>query len=168
MAYATNTSSAYDLSAFEADRAPKQLRREDVKIVKTPKQFLASVITVQSITIFLFAVAAVCLMVYNNACMTEVTDQINQLNGEMTKLNSDYVKLQSQQGSTMTPRTVAELAESELGLKRMDKYQTEYIVLYHEDKIEVSPEQQAGSLGVKAKHLFNAAIATIQEYMTAR
>jgi cell division protein FtsL len=168
MAYATNTSSAYDLSAFEEGKAPKRLRREDVKVVKTPKQFLASIVTVKNLVVFLMAITVVCLMVYNNVCLTEVTGQINALNDEMTELTSDYVKLQSKQGSTMSPRAVAELAESELGLKRMDKYQTEYIVLYHEDKIEVTEDPSAESLGVKAKLLFTSAISAMKEYMAAR
>jgi hypothetical protein len=168
MAYATNTSSAYDLNAFEAAQSPKRLRREDVKVVKTPKQFLATVVTVKSLTGFLIAVAGVCVMVYNNVCLTEVTGQINALNAEMTRLTSDYVKMESQQGSAMSPRAVAELAENELGLKRMDKYQTEYIVLHHEDKIEVSEVPASESIGVKAKLLFTSAMNRMKEYIAAR
>jgi cell division protein FtsL len=167
MAYATNTSSAYDLSAFE-EKAPKRLHKEDVKVVKTPKQFLASIVTLKNLIFFLAAITGVCLMVYNNVCLTEVTGQINALNAEMTELASDYVKLQSKQGSAMSPRAVAELAESELGLKRMDKYQTEYIVLYHEDKIEVSEDSSSESLGVKAKLLFTSAINAMKEYIANR
>jgi cell division protein FtsL len=167
MAYANGTSSAYDLSAFE-EKAPQRLRKEDVKVVKTPKQFLASIVTVKNLIIFLLAITAVCLMVYNNVCLTEVNGQINELNDEMTRLSSDYVKLQSKQGSAMSPRDVAEFAESELGLKRMDKYQTEYIVLYHEDKIEVSEDKSSESLGIKAKLLFTSAMNAIKEYIAAR
>lgn len=165
MAYAYNTSSARDLSVFEGNAQPKRLRKSELKVVKTPRQFLASAITPKNMCVFLMAVTVVCLMVYNYVCLNEVTEKINEYSRELTALRSNHVIMESRLGSELSPRTVAERAENELGLKRMDKYQTEYIYLYHEDRIEVLEEEKAGSLGERAKNAFNSAIESIKEYI---
>lgn len=166
MAY--NTSSAHVLTEQDDQRGPKKLQKEDLKVINTPKQFLASAATPKNICIFFMAVTVVCLMVFNNVRMTEITGQINELNAEMKVLGNEYVKLQSLQGSSLSPRAVAEKAENELGLKRLDKYQTEYLYLYHEDKIEVSGENANKGGDIQAKYAFNNAVETIKEYLASR
>lgn len=166
MAY--NTSSAHVMTEQDHQGGPKKLRKQDLRVVKTPKQFLASAVTPKNVSVFLMVVTVVCLMVYNNVCLTEVTGRINALNAEMTRLSSEYVKMQSQQGSSLSPRDISEKAENELGLKRLDKYQTEYLYLYHEDKIEVSEEQKEKGAGVQTKYAFNNAIEAIKEYLASR
>lgn len=164
MASSYNTSSAYDLSVYEAGR-PINSSSERYKVVKTPKQFVASLITPKTVCFFAMAVTVICLMVYNNVCLNEVTGEINELAREMAEMKNENVKMQSELKSIISPRSVAEYAEHELGLKKMDKYQTEYIYLNHEDKIELTNASPKAGFIEGAKHTFNSAINVIKEYI---
>ncbi|MDL2233585.1 hypothetical protein LJC63_08440 [Ruminococcaceae bacterium OttesenSCG-928-L11] len=161
---AYNTSSAYDLSAFEAQEKPVQ-RKQELKVVRSPKQFLASAFTLKNVCLFMMTVTVITLMVYNYASLNEVTGEINDLTSQLTALESNYVKLESEASAQMNPRIVAEHAENELGLKKADKYQTEYIYLYHDDKIEIAGQAKEAGLGESIKVALNSAIQTIKEYI---
>jgi cell division protein FtsL len=161
-----NTSSAHKLP--EQTQRPERSEQRKLRVVKTPKQFLASFITWGTVRIFIGAVAVVCLMVYNYVCLNEVATDINTLKAEMLELENTNVKLMSEVGATVNPRAIAELAETELGLKRLDDYQTRYLYLYHEDKIEVAVIEEEASLGEKARTAFNSAIDTVKEYISGR
>ncbi|MDR2933180.1 MAG: hypothetical protein LBV27_08755 [Oscillospiraceae bacterium] len=166
MASAYNTSSAYDFSAYEVGQSSKRnADGERLRVVRTPKQFIASVVTPKTFCLFAMAVTVICLMVYNNVCLTEVTGEINELTSDIAEMQNENVRLQSERNSLVSPRSVAEYAENELGLKRLDKYQTQYIYLYHEDKIEMTEAAPKGSIVDQVQHTFNTAVDTIKEYI---
>lgn len=168
MAYAYNTSSAYDLEAFESQQQePKKLRKEQLQVVTTRRQAIASRINAKSISIFLITVTVVCTMISNYVHLNEITGQINTLSSELEILQSEHVQIESKVGSSLSPRTIGERAE-EMGLQRQTKSQTEYIALYHEDKIELTEEAPSMSLGEKLKINLNSVVGSIKEYIAER
>ena len=168
---AYNTSSAYDFTAFEQrQRQPEKraLSKSELRVHKTPKQFLASVISLRALSTFAIAVAVVSLIVYNHASLNEVTGQIAALSSELTVLESNHTRMQSQIGDSMSPRVVAQIAENELGLRKLGKYQTEYVYIYHEDRICRIDEVQDYSLRAKIQGFFGSAASTIKEYIAGQ
>lgn len=168
MASAYNTSSAYNFSYYEAQlENKKRLDKEELRVVKAPKHFLVSLITPKTLCVFAMTVTLICLMVYNNVCLTEVTGEINELTNGISELHSENVRMQSEIKSLVSPRSVAQIAENELGLKRLDKYQTEYIYLNREDKVELT--EISPSMGVfgQVKAAFDSFVRGVKEYIAA-
>ncbi|MCL2055678.1 MAG: hypothetical protein FWH02_00480 [Oscillospiraceae bacterium] len=165
MQYAQNTSSAYDLSAFEERR---RAEKPSVKMVKTSRrrQFLATLVTPKSFFMYAAIVMTVCFIVYNNAKLSELNIEISQYQKELRELHSNYVKMESQAGSSMSPRTIAHTAENTLGLERIDKHRAHYIYLFREDRIELADESKMPADGITQR--IAAAVSAAKEYLSAR
>jgi len=161
-----NTSSAYDLSLFEA--IPKRKEKPALQVVahQSAKRSLSAAFTPKALGSFAIVVTLLCLMIYNHVCLNELTGEINQLESEIVRLESEYTKSASQLESMVSLRVVAERAKNELGLDRPDQYQTEYIYLYEEDKINIAdqPEQPAG-IAQKAKLAFGGLFGWVEAYI---
>ena len=168
MANLNNTSLAYDLSVYEPEPVQQQAAAEKLQVVKAPRQFISSVITPRNFLIFAMAVFAVCFMVYYRAQLNEVTNEINIVTQRLDVLKNENVRMQSEIKSIISPRSVAEQAEHELGLKRIDKYQTEYIYLNHEDKVELADESARTSFFWNLRIKFNSTVKLLKEYISLR
>lgn len=133
MAY--NTSSAYDLSMYQP--APKTAPKPKLQVVekKSAKRTLSFAFTPRALGAFAIVVTLVCLMVYNQVCLNEISGEINSIQSELTQMESEYVKMNSEMEAMVSLQIVAQKAKDELGMNRLDKYQTKYINLYGEDKI---------------------------------
>lgn len=157
-----NTSSAYDLSAFEA--APKKQGVPEIKVVKNHKKTLTSAFNPRVLSAFAIVVTLVCLMVYNQVQLTEITGEINGLSKEMSELESDNAKKTSALESTVSLDSVKKQAQA-LGMQPRDEYQTRYIYLYQQDKIErteVSPEPSGSE---KAQLAVTSVWTRFKEYL---
>ena len=165
MAMPGNSALAYNLEEYE-QQEPK-VRAPQLKVVKTPKRFLTSLVTPKNVCMLLVAVGIFCAMIFNNAQLNEITGQISAQSKDLQLLQSEYVQLQSQLEAKMSLRTVAELAENELGMKRLGEFQTEYICLYQQDKIETSAAY-TGGISIKMKTTFNSAVEKLKEYIVNR
>ena len=165
MASPGNSALAYNLEAYEPQQ--ERVRNPELRVVKTPKHYLATLATPKNIAILLIAVGIFCAMIFNNAKLNEITRQISTHNNDLQLLQSEYVQLQSQLEAKMSLRTVAELAESELGMKRLGEYQTEYIYLYQQDRIETALGG-TGTLGAQMKVALNSAVEKVKEYILNR
>lgn len=165
---AYNTSSAYDLSAFE-EAPKKQLKKApELQVVRnrSAKRTLAAAFTPKAVAAFAIVVTLICLMVYNHVCLNEITGDINALQEEMQELESQNVIMASQLDSMASMRVVEERAR-EMGLDRLDKYQTRYVYLYEEDKINLAeePPESESPTGVAkvARSLFDGLMEYIGE-----
>jgi len=137
---AYNTSSAYKLPAYEAGAAPKRQPKLEVVSKRSDKRTLAAVFTPQCLGSFTIVVTLLFLMIYNHVCLNEVAGEINEMQAGITELESEYVKISSELESMVSLRVVSERARDELGLDRLDKYQTKYVYLYEDDKIILAEE----------------------------
>lgn len=138
---AYNTSSAYELQ-----RQPKQQPKTNLHVHKSKKhnkhQAVAELIKPRTVFLFLLAVSAVLFLLYNQACLTEVNGEISSINRELKVLSSDNIRMQGILEPTESLRIVAEKAQQELGMQRLDKYQVEYVCIYEEDRVAMAEPQE--------------------------
>ena len=147
-----NTSSAYDLSAFASQPAQRRAKSPQLQVVKNQKRAASSAFSPRALCAFAIVVTLASLIVYNQVCLNEVTGEINQLNRQLAVLESESVRYASLLESTVSLRAVAQQAEEELGMIKLDQFRTVYVYLYEEDQIVLSrqPAQEAEQTGVLA------------------
>lgn len=159
-----NSSSAYDFSAYAV---PKQQTQPKLKVVKRSKKVISHAFTPKSISSFAIIVTLLCLMVYNQVQLAEVTNQINVLSQDVQELASENVELKSTLESSINLRVIAEQAKEELGMHRLDKHQAEYIYLQQEDKIALTDFSPTSSFGASLKLQITSFINRLQEYIAS-
>lgn len=163
-----NTSSAYDYSLF-ATTAPKQEQDQpQVRMVRSKPKAFASAFSPRVMCTFFIVVTLISLIIYNKVCLNEINGEINRINSELARMESDSVRFSSLLESTISLRAVAQQAEEELGMAKLDQYQTSYVYLYEEDQIILAepPQDSAGSEGVTAT--IGSIIDSAKEYFGAR
>ena len=167
MAAGYNDTSAYDFSRFARQPEPERERAQKpaLRVVRASRQFLVSAVTPQNICLALAAVVVACLIVYNYVRLNELNGRINALSRELTVLQSNHVIIQSELGASSAVRIIAERAESELGLKKLDKYQTEYLYIYKEDRIETAEMPESKGTFLRLKVAVNGWIDSFKEYI---
>lgn len=161
-----NTSSAHDLSEFE-DALKKELEAPKLKVVKNRKRAPASILGPSVVCAFLIIVALITLIIYNNAQMHKLTNEINELSHELEILKSENVKMTSALESTISFTEVGKLAR-EMGMQKRDEYQTERIYLYQQDKIERTEAAPQNAISESAKLAATSFFAGFKEYISGR
>lgn len=162
MAY-SNSSAAYDLSAYQL---PKEKETPELRVHKSaPRRMLSAAFSPRVLSSFAIVVTMLCLMVFNQVQLNEVSGDINAVNKQINELESMNIKLNSELESANNLRTIGDRAKNELGMHRLDKYQTERIYLQQEDKIELTESSPEAGIGVKVKLSVTSAIARLQEYI---
>ena len=79
---------------------------------------------------------------------------------ELEKLQSENISLQSELAQKKNMTTVEEYAEEKLGLKKLDKSQTEYIRVETKDKTSVIKNED-DNVFVRIKNWFGSALEYI-------
>lgn len=129
-----NDSLAYDFNLFMPK--PAQEVKTD-NVIKMPKKknktrkrqsaaTQAAALSVSSVLIVAFLVAAVCGSIFLRVKITEVGSQINDVNAEINELDAQLTKLNVEYENKIS-YTGLEKSASELGMKKMDKNQVVYI-----------------------------------------
>lgn len=167
---AANTNLAYSLSSFEKRREydgqrEAERKKAKLKLVRSSKTFVASLLSLKNICIFALGITALCMMIYNNATLHQIDSEINQVSEDIRLLEAENVRMQGEAIVTISPLAVAEYAQYEMGLKKLDKYQIEYIYLYHDDKIEINIPSEEKHQGVSLKVKINSLVNSIKEYI---
>lgn len=160
---------AYDLSAFDvaAPAQPARKAQPDLKVMKSPRRMVSILLAPKVLVGFVFVIVMVSLILVNQVRLNEITAEINELNGQLEILKSENVKLTSELESTLSLDAVREQAKNELGMQRLDRYQTEYVILHQEDNIELTEQSPSATLGETMKMQITAAIQRIQEYLVS-
>ena len=161
-----NTSSAYDLEAFER-AAKKDVQSPKLKIVKTRRQIAYAALNPRVLCAFAIIITLIIFMVYNQVQLNEITIQLDALSTEMQTLQNENHKMTSALDSVVSLRKIAERAE-EMGMQRRDEYQTERIHLYSEDKIERTGQTPRAALGEDKKIAVSALFGRFKEYIASR
>lgn len=160
-----NTSEAYDLSAYEA--LPQRKQTPNIKVVRSLRRKPSTMVTPRVVSSFIVVVTLFVLIVLNQVQLNEVSTQINILNAQLQELDSENVKMTSELESIISLPAIADYAKNELGMHKLDKYQSEYIYLHHEDKIELTEESPNASVGQQVQLSLTNVIHSIQEYIGA-
>ena len=160
---AYNTSSAYKLDTYEDVTAK---RREQLKLVRSRKSRLIwSIVNIRSVSTFLLVIAVMGLIVHNQILLNEITGDINQVNSIIKEMENENVRLLSTLESTVSLHDIAERAQQELGMQKLDKYQIEYVSLYKDNKIVITEEAPKESFATKLSLMINSTLRQVKEYI---
>jgi len=158
---ASNGNAAYDLSRYEAT---EQEQQPELRLVKRRQAVkVASVAPIKIIAVMLAVMSVITLMIYNRVLLTELNDDIAKSKRELTILQSENVRLQSEMESVMSLDSIeSSIADimSDMGMARITQENVKYVVLAAENTV-VAPEPEATGL----KGWINGIIEQIKAYM---
>jgi len=134
------TEIAYNLETFApktAEQHDKELKTRSLRIIKNRRK--AKVIApVKIILGGALALVISVIMIYSQVVLTELTSEVSFYENQITELNTEYVRLQSELEATTSIKTLEEAAETKLGLAKIDSSQVEYVSLTGTDEISVA------------------------------
>ena len=134
---------AYDLSLFEPKR--KEEPRKKNNIVELPAKRLeqnrrpkAQPLRVFSTLLAMAVIVGIAgTMVYSQVQLTELTEQLNAAEKQLTESQSLYTQLSIKSDSQLSLRNVETYAKDELGMRKITQNQVECISLSEGDRGEV-------------------------------
>lgn len=145
---------AYDYEAHE----PEINEAESVKAVPAKKHKRASMLGVVGLAVV--ALALFSALMFGRVEISQlIAEQTVQMQ-ELEKLQSENISLQSELAQKKNMTTVEEYAEEKLGLKKLDKSQTEYIRVETKDKTSVIKNED-DNVFVRIKNWFGSALEYI-------
>mgnify|MGYP004587874351 CR=1 FL=1 len=133
-----NSNVAYDLSRFEVRQRPEE-KKPQLQAVHRQKSRVTAARRVSPVIATLTAIAAALIcgyMIYTNVMITETCAAITRVNKEITTLQSEKVRLDSELNAIMSRGNIEEKALA-LGMYRADKLQVECVEVNQGDKVEV-------------------------------
>ncbi|HIR56866.1 MAG TPA: cell division protein FtsL [Candidatus Gallacutalibacter pullicola] len=141
-------SEAYDLSLFEPKRQELPASGQKNNVIKLTQEQLdksrrVKIQPLHALATFLsmaVVVGIVGSVVYGQAQLNELTDQINTAQAELSEAQSTYTQLKMKSDSRLSLDTVEEYAKDTLGMRRISQEQVVCISLSSGDKGEVLQE----------------------------
>lgn len=141
-------SEAYDLSLFEPKRQELPASGQKNNVIKLTQEQLdksrrVKIQPLHALATFLsmaVVVGIVGSVVYGQAQLNELTDQINTAQAELSEVQSTYTQLKMKSDSRLSLDTVEEYAKDTLGMRRISQEQVVCISLSSGDKGEVLQE----------------------------
>jgi cell division protein FtsL len=136
---------AYDLSLFEVN--PKEQKYRD-NIVKLPEHEAGKKTKQRSTTAMLgvcslaISVSILGMTVYNQVQLSELTSEIYITRKCLNDSHSEYNRLKIKLESQLTPEDMEKYSIENLGMKRVDDEQIEYISLSETDKAEIEADEK--------------------------
>ena len=143
---------AYDLSLFEAKRAPRErkAKESEIKVVKGKgkgkKKSLLSRIVVFGMFLILIST-----LIYSKVELTEVGENITSEQALLAELQGEATRLELELEGKTSFGTIEEYATEYLGLSKVSSAQIEYIDLSEGNKIESRGDVGLASLWAKVK-----------------
>ncbi len=157
-----NHSLAYDFERFET-RVPKRKEQPAprVRVVgkNSQKTKAARALMVKSMALVISIVAIASVVLYNQATLNEIGDEINRQTEQLNVLMSEKTRLTSEIEGKMSIKSIEETAAS-MGLSKIENYQVQCIDLSEGNRIEV-PNEQSVTLWSKIGNW----IGQIKEYL---
>ena len=141
-------SEAYDLSLFEPKRQELPASGQKNNVIKLTQEQLdksrrVKIQPLHALATFLsmaVVVGIVGSVVYGQAQLNDLTDQINTAQAELSEAQSTYTQLKMKSDSRLSLDTVEEYAKDTLGMRRISQEQVVCISLSSGDKGEVLQE----------------------------
>ena len=130
-------STAYDLSIYEPKPKRPQEEKPRVKVVAEHSKEELARPKMAAKAVFLVALMTVslCLLLYSNAVLTELSDQVAEATERHELLLDENEWLQTSIESRMSLRNIEDVAKNELGLAELEPYQVTYVNRSAGDKI---------------------------------
>lgn len=134
-----------NFAAKTEEQHDEELKSRSLHLVKTRRQTKTiAPFKIVMITIAIVVISSV--MILSRVMLTELTEDANSYEKKITKLNTEYTRLEAELEAKTSIKTIAEAAESSLGLSKIDSSQIEYVNLTNNDEVKV-----AKSTGEKIK-----------------
>jgi len=154
---------AYVLENFAAKTAveqDKELKSRSLRIIQNRRKEKG--IAPAKIILGAIMTIVICVvMIYSQVVLTELTSEVGFYENQITDLNTEYVRLQSELEASTSIKTLEEAAENKLGLAKIDSSQVEYVSLTGTDDITVA---QTGGIYLVEQY-WNNFVAFIAEYL---
>lgn len=142
---------AYDLTLFEDRVADIELsvKSQKNKVVSIDDERSNRAQTrfkplnaMMSVVVAALVIVAVVAIIHGQAQLTELNQEINSAQGQLTELESYYTQLNMKVETKLSPSVVEEYAKNELGMSKTESYQKEFISLSEGDKAVVIAEEE--------------------------
>lgn len=95
-------------------------------------------------------------VIYSNVQHLQISQQITAKQKELTDLQSENVRMQSEIAGKTSNKNIQEYAENVLGMRVIDASQIEYVQIQTSDVVDIPEEEQ--NLFVKAKEWFDGLV----------
>lgn len=151
---------AFDYSAYDAEviAEEKKIKHRHNAAFLTKRNSIARFLGIAAV-----AMALMFSMIYGKVELSSLYEKQAKMETELTQLTSENVSLESELATKTGLSKVEEYAEKNLGLKKLDKSQIEYVEVEKDTVAEVvQPEDD--NLFVKIKNWFSNAL----EYIGAK
>ena len=148
-----NRAEPADSPDYRGERQKKPERKPQIKMMQNEAKS-GSVMTI----ILVSVLAAILLgsVIYSLDRRNTVYNEVASLNNELTHMEAENVRLQSELESRMTAKNVEDYAENVLGMKKMDSSQIVYIKIQTDDVVNIPQPEE--SLGTKIKKFFESCV----------
>ena len=162
--------------AYKAEEIREQDEKKRLEVIKGKrdrqnemkrKWMFRKIVNASTCSTFMLVIGVLGLIVYHHIELHEVTGEINRLNTEIRKLENENVHLASRLENTVSLHVIAEIAQNELGLQRLDKYQIEYVSLYKENTIELMHEAPRETFAARLNYSVHDMFRNAKEYIGA-
>ena len=127
-------SAAYDLSIYEPKPKRQAEQSPRVRVVAQHSREELALLTV-----------SLCMLLYSNAMLTELSDQVAAAQQKQQMLLAENERLQTSIESRMSLRNVENIAKNELGLSELEPYQVTYVNRCGGDKIVTTRSTTSGA-----------------------
>lgn len=104
----------------------------------------------------LFSFLMVFAVIYSHSQQLEISRQIDAKKQELTDLQSENVRMQSEIAGKTSNKNIQEYVENVLGMRLIDASQIEYVQIQTVDVVEIPEAEQ--NLFVKVKHWFDGVV----------
>ena len=118
-----------------------RLPREELEKNRRPKHRAFKVISVCTFLVVMLGIVGT--FVYGQVRLSELTNEINSTTTELSEQESLYTQLKMKSQAKLSLETVEEYAETQLGMRKLEQNQVEYISLSEGDKGEVLEEDSS-------------------------
>lgn len=132
---------AYEYSEYETEKSENENNNSEQSEKKPapPKSSgrrTASVI--RYFTVSVAALALLCFMIYGRVELSSLYTQQSELESKLTRLQSENVALETELAQKNGLTQAESYAENQLGLKKLEKYQIEYVEVPKPDVAEAA------------------------------
>lgn len=125
-----------NFSAKTEEQHDEELKQRSLHLIQTKRQ----VKKIAPIKLLLIAVAVIMIssvMIYSRVVLTELTEDANSYQTKISKLNTEYERLEAELEAKTSIKAITEAAEKDLGLSKIDSSQIEYVKLTDNDSVAV-------------------------------
>ena len=129
----------YDREEAEEKKSRKTRAGKPASVPHRTAHRTASVI--RYFTVAAAALALLCFMIYGRVELSSLYTQQSELESKLTRLQSENVALETELAQKNGLTQAESYAENQLGLKKLEKYQIEYVEVPKPNVAEAAPPQ---------------------------